>query len=54
VYEGDTYGKSFDISFGFIDLDAQASFDYYYTDKGNEKKHLKEAFDEWYAQNEDI
>ena len=53
VYEGDSYGKSFDISFGFIDLDAQASFDYYYTLKGNEKKHLKEAFDEWYINHED-
>lgn len=52
-HNGDSTGKSFDISYGFIDLNGQASFDYSYTPKGNEKKNLKEAFDEWYFNNEE-
>lgn len=53
-YVGDTTGKSFETSFGFIDLDAQYSREYSYTTEGKEKKDLREAFDEWYANNVDI
>lgn len=45
VADGDTYGKSFDVSFGYVRL-PQITYDYAYEDDGSECKHLKEAFDE--------